>query len=226
MVGTALSFDSNFFIQAATWAVSDTAIYSNSIVELCLALFHLTAPLHLSIPLFVTWKKVVNGGEPRLRGCIGTLEARFLISGFRDYALTSALRDRRFPPIQAKELPYLECTVSILTDYETALHYLDWEIGKHGIIIEFTDPEFNSKRSATYLPEVAAHEGWTKMETIDSLMRKAGYNGTITESLRKRVRLTRYQSTLFTMHYSEYAAYVRTTRGAAPSVAGAKPGNY
>ncbi|RVW33560.1 Uncharacterized protein CK203_095903 [Vitis vinifera] len=40
-------------------------------------------------PLFVTWKKVVNGGEPRLRGCIGTLEARCLINGFKDYALTS-----------------------------------------------------------------------------------------------------------------------------------------
>lgn len=40
----------------------------------------------------------------------------------------SALRDRRFPPIQAKELPFLECTVSILTDYEPALDYLDWEV--------------------------------------------------------------------------------------------------
>ncbi|GFZ11241.1 AMMECR1 family [Actinidia rufa] len=177
-------------------------------------------------PLFVTWKKVVNGGEPRLRGCIGTLEARALINGFRDYALTSALRDRRFPPIQAKELPSLECTVSILTDYETALHYLDWEIGQHGIIIEFTDPDYNTRRNATYLPEVAAHEGWTKTETIDSLMRKAGYNGTITESLRKRVRLTRYQSTLFTMHYSEYVAYVKTTRGAPPSVGAVKPINH
>ncbi|KAE8646635.1 hypothetical protein Csa_004840 [Cucumis sativus] len=78
-------------------------------------------------PLFVTWKKVVNGGEPRLRGCIGTLEARCLINGFKDYALNSALRDRRFPPIQPKELPYLECTVSILVDYEIATNYLDWE---------------------------------------------------------------------------------------------------
>ncbi|GAB4855173.1 hypothetical protein Ancab_023800 [Ancistrocladus abbreviatus] len=109
-------------------------------------------------PLFVTWKKVVNGAEPRLRGCIGTLEAQQIINGFRDYALTSALRDRRFPPIQAKELPQLECTVSILSDYESAANYLDWEIGKHGIIIEFIDPDTNIRRSATYLPEVAAHE--------------------------------------------------------------------
>ncbi|KAI7989476.1 Uncharacterized protein LOK49_LG13G02284 [Camellia lanceoleosa] len=32
-------------------------------------------------------------------------------------------------------------------------------IEKHGIIIEFTDPDYNTRRSATYLPEVAAHEG-------------------------------------------------------------------
>ncbi|KAF7811503.1 hypothetical protein G2W53_032479 [Senna tora] len=130
-------------------------------------------------PLFVTWKKELNGGEPRLRGCIGTLEAHCLINGLRDYALTSALRDRRFPPIQAKELPYLECTVSLLTDYEAANHYLDWEVGKHGIIIEFNDPDYNTRRSATYLPEVAANEGWQKIEAIDSLIRKAGYNGPI-----------------------------------------------
>ncbi|KAI3721761.1 hypothetical protein L2E82_32779 [Cichorium intybus] len=173
-------------------------------------------------PLFVTWKKTMNGGEPRLRGCIGTLEARCIINGFKDYALTSALRDRRFPPIQAKELPLLQCTVSILTNYENAANYLDWEVGKHGIIIEFTDPDYNTRRSATYLPEVAAQEGWTTIEAIDSLIRKAGYNGTITESVRKRIQLTRYQSTLFTMQYGDYVSYVKTIRGVAPSVAGLK----
>ncbi|XP_020587965.1 uncharacterized protein At2g38710 [Phalaenopsis equestris] len=173
-------------------------------------------------PLFVTWKKAINGSEPRLRGCIGTLEARGLINGLKDYALTSALRDRRFPPVQPKELPYLECTVSILTEYETALNYLDWEIGKHGLIIEFTDPDYNTRRSATYLPEVAAHEGWTKIEAIDSLMRKAGYNSVISESLRKRLRITKYQSTLYTMHYSEYIAYVKTSRAQFPTMNGVK----
>ncbi|KAF6171934.1 hypothetical protein GIB67_011831 [Kingdonia uniflora] len=174
-------------------------------------------------PLFVTWKKAVNGEEPRLRGCIGTLEARALVNGFKDYALTSALRDRRFSPIEPKELPYLECTVSVLTDYESELQYLDWEVGKHGIIIEFTDPDCNAKRSATYLPEVAAHEGWTKIEAIDSLMRKAGYNGAITESVHNRIRLTRYQSTIYTMHYSEYLSHVKRIGGEAPVVAGFKP---
>ncbi|KAF4355521.1 hypothetical protein F8388_003102 [Cannabis sativa] len=67
---------------------------------------------------------------PRLRGCIGTLEARWLVNGFKDYALNSALRDRRFPPIHAKEFPSLECTVSVLTDYETGDNHLDWEKDK------------------------------------------------------------------------------------------------
>ncbi|AQL05455.1 Uncharacterized protein Zm00014a_039516 [Zea mays] len=174
-------------------------------------------------PLFVTWKKAANGSEPRLRGCIGTLESRQIVSGFRDYALTSALRDRRFPPIQSKELPTLECTVSILTDYEIAEDYLDWEVGKHGLIIEFTAPDSNTKHSATYLPEVAGHEGWTHVETIDSLVRKAGYQRIITESLRKKIKVTRYQSTLYTMHYGEYVAYLKKNRGAAPSISGAPP---
>uniref|UniRef100_A0A7N0TQC8 AMMECR1 domain-containing protein n=1 Tax=Kalanchoe fedtschenkoi TaxID=63787 RepID=A0A7N0TQC8_KALFE len=171
-------------------------------------------------PLFVTWKKAVNGEEARLRGCIGTLQARQLISGFRDYALTSALRDRRFSPIQAKELPYLECTVSILTDYENGADHLDWEVGKHGIIIEFTDPDTNTGRNATYLPEVVAHEGWTKLEAIDSLMRKAGYSGRITDSVRKLITLTRYQSSMYTMHFGEYVAHVKSARGVSPSIRG------
>ncbi|KAF3508810.1 hypothetical protein F2Q69_00001884 [Brassica cretica] len=127
----------------------------------------------------------------------------------------------QFPPIQSKELPFLQCTVSVLTDYETAEDYLDWEVGKHGIIIEFTEPVTNTKRSATYLPEVPAHEGWTKIEAIGSLVRKAGYNGEITESVRRRIHLTRYQSTLFSMHYSEYISYVKATRGGgAPAING------
>ncbi|GKU91531.1 hypothetical protein SLEP1_g5395 [Rubroshorea leprosula] len=75
---------------------------------------------------------------------------------------------------------------------------------------------------ATYLPEVAAHEGWTKVEAIESLMRKAGYDGAITEALRESVNLTRYQSTIFTMPYSDYISYIKATRGVAPSFAGAK----
>lgn len=40
----------------------------------------------------------------------------------------SALKDQRFPPIHPRELSQLQCTVSVLTDYERSLHYLDWEV--------------------------------------------------------------------------------------------------
>ena len=64
--------------------------------------------------------------------------------------------------------------------------------------------------------------GWTKIETIDSLMRKAGYDGPVNEALRKKLRITRYQSTLYTMHYNDYVSYVKTIRGAAPVIVGVK----
>ena len=32
-----------------------------------------------------------------------------------------------------------------------------------------------SKKSATYLPEVPSAQGWDKIQTIDSLLRKGGF---------------------------------------------------
>ncbi|GAV05192.1 hypothetical protein RvY_15360 [Ramazzottius varieornatus] len=104
-------------------------------------------------PLFVTWK---IGRENRLRGCIGTFTPLHLHYGLREYAMTSALHDSRFNPIAKDEIPKLSVSVSILTNFEPANDYLDWEVGVHGIRIEFVG-ENGRKRTATYLPEVA-HE--------------------------------------------------------------------
>jgi AMMECR1 domain-containing protein len=52
----------------------------------------------------------------------------------------SALRDSRFAPIAARELPHLTCGVSLLREFEEARGWEDWEVGTHGLIIEFTDP--------------------------------------------------------------------------------------
>nr|XP_033814262.1 AMMECR1-like protein isoform X4 [Geotrypetes seraphini] len=76
-------------------------------------------------PLFVTWKA---GRDKRLRGCIGTFSAMNLHSGLREYTLTSALKDSRFPPLTREELPKLFCSVSLLTNFEDASDYLDWEV--------------------------------------------------------------------------------------------------
>ena len=68
------------------------------------------------------------------------------------------MRDSRFSPITRDELPRLRVAVSILRHFEDAQDYLDWTVGVHGIRIEFHN-EKGSKRSATYLPEVAPEQG-------------------------------------------------------------------
>ncbi|KAG7223360.1 hypothetical protein INR49_015716 [Caranx melampygus] len=151
-------------------------------------------------PLFVTWK---IGRDKRLRGCIGTFSAMNLHSGLREYTLTSALKDSRFPPMTRDELPRLFCSVSLLTNFEDVGDYLDWEVGVHGIRIEFFN-EKGSKRTATYLPEVAKEQGWDHIQTIDSLLRKGGYKAPITNDFRKTIK---YRSEKMTMGYAEYIAH-------------------
>lgn len=73
-------------------------------------------------------------------------------------AFFSACKDSRFEAISMDEFSRLHCSVSLLMDFETADHYMDWEIGVHGIRIEFTS-EKGSKKAATYLPEVAVEQG-------------------------------------------------------------------
>lgn len=81
-----------------------------------------------------------------------------LNSGLREYAATSAFNDTRFNPITLDEVPRLHVSVSILRHFEDSEGYLDWDIGVHGIRIEFLN-ERGMKKSATYLPEVAAEQG-------------------------------------------------------------------
>ncbi|ETE67790.1 AMME syndrome candidate 1-like protein, partial [Ophiophagus hannah] len=131
-------------------------------------------------PLFVTWK---IGRDKRLRGCIGTFSAMNLHSGLREYTLTSALKDSRFPPMTRDELPRLFCSVSLLTNFEDVCDYLDWEVGVHGIRIEFIN-EKGSKRTATYLPEVAKEQDH-----------------------RFLIEERRYRSEKMTVSYTEYLAH-------------------
>ena len=70
----------------------------------------------------------------------------------------SALKDSRFSPITRDEFPKLYVSVSILRHFEDGADYLDWEVGLHGIRIEFHNEKGN-KKTATYLPEVATEQG-------------------------------------------------------------------
>ena len=154
-------------------------------------------------PLFVTWK---IGSNRRLRGCIGTFTATNLHSGLREYAVTSAMKDSRFSPVTKEEFQKLHCSVSILTNFEEARDYLEWEVGKHGIRIEFLN-EKGHKKTATYLPEVAIEQGWDAVQTIDSLLRKGGYRGPINNEVRRNIKLTRYRSEKITISYNDYIGH-------------------
>eukprot|EP00304_Pavlova_gyrans_P000950 CAMPEP_0206053060 /NCGR_PEP_ID=MMETSP1466-20131121/35007_1 /ASSEMBLY_ACC=CAM_ASM_001126 /TAXON_ID=44452 /ORGANISM="Pavlova gyrans, Strain CCMP608" /LENGTH=204 /DNA_ID=CAMNT_0053428219 /DNA_START=23 /DNA_END=637 /DNA_ORIENTATION=+ len=155
-------------------------------------------------PLFVTWDKRDRSGNMNLRGCIGTLSAQ-PISAIKDYALSSAFNDRRFPAMKESELPLLECSVSLLTNFEKARAWDDWVVGTHGVWIDFTDPA-GVARNATYLPNVPPEQGWQVEETINSLIRKAGYQGPIDARVRSSIVLTRYQSTKSSLTYDEYVS--------------------
>ena len=123
--------------------------------------------------------------------------------------------------------------------FEDADSYLDWEIGVHGIHITFPQPSLvpstpnrseapsplsstpsiptrstlRHSYSATYLPQIAPEQGWDKIETIDSAIRKAGWNGRITEDLRRSVKLRRYQSRKCAATWEEYVRWRKQNGG-------------
>src|SRR5205814_2773971 len=111
--------------------------------------------------------------------------------GLYDYAITSAIRDVRFPPVEPDELPGLEVAVTLLTDFEECDDPMDWTLGLHGLRISFS--HHGKKYGSTYLPDVATEQCWTKEETLVSLMRKAGWMGRKDKWQAVDLRCVRYQ---------------------------------
>jgi AmmeMemoRadiSam system protein A len=109
-----------------------------------------------------------------LRGCIGSLEAhRSLLADVRANAVAAALRDPRFPPLRAEELPQTRIEVSLLSAAE------DMEItseadavarlrpGVDGVVLQY------GRARGTFLPQV-----WESLprpeDFLAQLKRKAG----------------------------------------------------
>jgi hypothetical protein len=63
---------------------------------------------------------------------------------------------------------------------------MDWSLGTHGLRISFIHR--GRRYGATYLPDVAVEQGWTKEETVESLMRKAGWDGGGSSTARRLLR--------------------------------------
>jgi AmmeMemoRadiSam system protein B/AmmeMemoRadiSam system protein A len=113
---------------------------------------------------FVTLRK-----HGRLRGCIGRLEPEgALLRLVAILALDTAFRDPRFAPVTAGELKDLEVEVSVLSPMKTASGPDAIVPGRDGVVLRLGD------RSAVFLPQVATEEGWSRIELLDNLARKAG----------------------------------------------------
>lgn len=158
-------------------------------------------------PIFVTWE--INKKSPsassssyQLRGCIGSLKPRLLVSAVEEYAMISAFRDRRFNQINISEVPLLRVSVSLLVKYEECKDVYDWTVGVHGIIIKFVVN--GQSYDATFLPEVAQQKRWDQLKTVSILIQKAGYDSTVSQDLLASIVCTRYQSSKCVVSYTDY----------------------
>jgi hypothetical protein len=107
--------------------------------------------------------------QGRLRGCIGQPEPTFpLYYGTVQAALDAALRDPRFPPVQARELDRIEVEVTVLSPRRPVASWKDIRLGTHGIVLQRGD------KAALFLPQVAPEQGWTLEQTLTALAEKAG----------------------------------------------------
>lgn len=160
----------------------------------------------IECPLFVGWKKQSSRGGHKLRGCKGTHGTLPLHEGLRQYALLSAFDDSRFSQMREEELPRLTCSVSLLFGFEKISHPYDWEVGVHGLRIDFVDKQ-GIARSATFLPSVAPQFGYNQRQTVERLIEKAGCNEPLTRKLEKVIKAVRFQAADSAASYEEFVNY-------------------
>ncbi|MGC9317719.1 MAG: AmmeMemoRadiSam system protein B [Armatimonadota bacterium] len=109
--------------------------------------------------VFVTLHK-----EGRLRGCIGSLEARQpLAEAVLSSAVSAATQDPRFMPVTAAEVDDLEIEISVLSPLRTVDDPQEIVVGEHGVIVS------QGRRRGVFLPQVAPEQGWDREEMLRHL---------------------------------------------------------
>jgi len=113
---------------------------------------------------FVTLKKA---GE--LRGCIGYTSAeKPLYLTVRDTATLAALRDPRFRPVMASELPELEYEISVLSPLRRVTDIRQIKVGQHGLLMK------NDNYEGILLPQVPVEQKWDRQQFLEETCAKAG----------------------------------------------------
>ncbi|MBZ5682486.1 MAG: AmmeMemoRadiSam system protein B [Acidobacteriia bacterium] len=113
---------------------------------------------------FVTLRK---SGE--LRGCVGyTSGLKPLYMTVRDTATLAALRDSRFQPVSASELPQLEYEISVLSSLRRVLDIRQIKVGQHGLLMK------NGAYEGLLLPQVPVEERWDRERFLEETCAKGG----------------------------------------------------
>jgi AmmeMemoRadiSam system protein B/AmmeMemoRadiSam system protein A len=139
----------------------ESVVRDNKVYELPA---NLPASLMQDRGAFVT---LAENGE--LRGCIGYTSAiQPLAQTVRDVAAFAALRDPRFRPVTANELPRLRYEVSVLSPLRRVADTSQIKVGEDGLMIV----KGNSR--GLLLPQVAPEQHWDRNTFLDNTAMKAG----------------------------------------------------
>jgi MEMO1 family protein len=104
-----------------------------------------------------------------LRGCIGyTSATKPLYLTVRDTAMLAALRDPRFRPVSASELPHLEYEISVLSPLRRVLDVSQIKVGRHGLLMK------NGDHEGILLPQVPVEQDWDRLRFLQETCAKAG----------------------------------------------------
>ena len=104
-----------------------------------------------------------------LRGCIGYTSPREpLYLTVRDTAAFAALRDPRFHPVSALELPKLQYEISVLSPMKRVLDQNEIQVGRDGLLM------MNGNYEGLLLPQVPIEQGWNRERFLEETCVKAG----------------------------------------------------
>jgi AmmeMemoRadiSam system protein A len=160
-----LSHEAQTELKQLVWQVLDKAVEDRTMLQPALT----TSP-ELLVPgaCFVTLYV-----DKQLRGCIGTYTAeKSLWQNVCEYTYYSACKDRRFEPLQKRELPNLSCEISVLSALEPLenggeqglLEQL--QVGIDGLLLK------DEYYSAIFLPSV-----WHSLKTAEEFVRALKIKG-------------------------------------------------
>lgn len=110
----------------------------------------------------------LRGADGALRGCIGGLVAsRPLAQEVLAMTRAAALRDPRFPPVEAGEVASLRIGLSVLSP-PAPIDARDVVVGRHGLVVS------RAGHRGVLLPQVAVEQRWDAETFLDHTCLKAG----------------------------------------------------